>query len=253
MASRGLGGSHGPAPCAGFSRDGKNRWTCAERVSYNLVVVANKRHTNQSEIYTMTKNAIAFDLNATAKSISAADRKNLSAVADGFAQGIKITEEINKALKSFVTRHGWDALRKGSPNPKVAIDSDPAITAARKAKKANPYLRFVWLAVQEAGRNEKTASNVVSIIKKQAQQGLYLGEAKEKGTKVKAKGEPALRVLAIHEPDELTAGIGLADWLKGKSEAYPQLAAFILPALKAYLGDAYEDTEAEIDDEDGEE
>lgn len=201
----------------------------------------------------MTKNVLAFDLDTTAKTISAADRKNLSAIADGFVQGTKITDEINKALKSFVARHGWEALKKGSPNPKVALDSDPAVTAERKAKKANPYLRFVWLAVQAAGRNEKTASNIVAIIKKQASQGLYLGEAKEKGAAGnKPKGEPALRVLAIHEPDELTAGIGLADWMKGKTEAYPQLAAFILPALRAYLGDAYDPVELDADEGDDE-
>lgn len=192
----------------------------------------------------MTKNTINFELDTTAKGISAADRKNLSAIADGFVQGIKITEEINKALKSFVARHGWDVLKKGSPNPKVAIDSNPAVTAERKNKKANPFLRFIWLSVQASGRNEKTASNVITIIKKQAQQGLFLGEAKDKGAKVKSKGEPALRVLAIHSPDELTTAMGLADWLKGKTEDYPQLAAFILPALKAYLGDAFEQDEA---------
>lgn len=167
------------------------------------------------------------------------DRQQLNEVADGLVIGVRTTDAINVALKRFVKRRGFEALARGSANPKVSASAKDVETA--KLKKANPFLRFLWLSLQEKGLAVATANNLVSIIKAQAKKGLYLGETGGKSVgKRSGPKEPALRVLLVGEPDELTIAMGLQTFLQSKGDAFPELAAFVLPAVNAYLGDAAE-------------
>lgn len=173
-----------------------------------------------------------LDLAAIGKVIAASDKKVLDNVVVQFEAREKAHIAFARAVSTLVKKHGAEALTKGSQNPKITPDSNAAVEAERKAKKANPLLRYLWLTALSLGLTPSRASNLITEVKKTAR-----GD-KPKG---KSKSDPSIQVRLIKEPDECTVGIGLKDWLVSQSEHYPTLASFLLPALKECLGDAYDD------------
>lgn len=181
---------------------------------------------------------IKLDLAAIGKVLTAPDRKALDGMIVQFDSREKAHVAFTKTVAALVKKHGVDALTKGSANPKVAGDSNPAVVAERKTQKANPYLRYLWLAAQALGLSVSRANDLVTEVKKMARAG-------DKPAKSKGKSEPAIRVVLVQEPDESVVGIGLKDWLVKQGDKYPTLAAFLLPALAECLGDAYDDGEGD--------
>lgn len=178
---------------------------------------------------------------------SAADRRDLDSISAATVASETATGNIIALATGIAKRRTWEALITGTPNPNVPV-LDPA-TGKRFTKEqrevmkdaaANPFQRYLWFKAQADGLSRKTASNIITMIRNLAKKNGVVPKVHKADT-----GTSTIRIVKVQKPGELDAGMGLEAWVMKQADEYPSLAAYLLPALKSYLGEASEQGEKE--------
>lgn len=178
---------------------------------------------------------------------SAADRRDLDSISAATVASESATSAIIALATGIAKRRTWEALVAGTPNPNVPV-LDPATgkrftkeqREAMKDAAANPFLRYLWFKAQADGCRRKTASNIITIIRNIAKANGVVPKVHKAN-----KDVSTIRIVKVQKPGELDAGMGLEAWVIKQADEYPSLAAYLLPALKSYLGEASEQGETE--------